>query len=109
MKIEHPSEMVLQRYVLDEPGCTEEVIGHIEQCERCLVSVSTYRLVLAEIKQQPRPVFDFMATELVLAELPTGSTTPVVSPNPDSFGNPSSSRTQRPETSSATPAEGPQT
>lgn len=85
MKIGHPSEMELQLYVLDEPGCTAEVIGHIEQCAYCRASVSAYRLVLAEIKQQPRPAFDFEVADLVLAELPVIDSRLAVSPSPDSL------------------------
>ncbi|HEX9509515.1 MAG TPA: hypothetical protein VF939_03475 [Puia sp.] len=77
MIIGHPSEIELQLYVLDEPGCTTEVMEHIGQCEDCQVSASAYRLAFAEIKQQSRPAFDFKIEELILPSI-----SPIRTPNP---------------------------
>ena len=78
----HPSEIELQRYAMEEAGCTTEVIGHIEQCERCRTSISTYRLLLAGMKQQPRPVFEFEVAELILAQLPASAPAPPIGLTP---------------------------
>jgi len=76
MIVGHPSEMELQRYALDEPGCTAAMIGHIEQCENCQASVYAYRLVSAEMKRQSRPAFDFDVSALILAQLQTSTPVP---------------------------------
>ena len=81
MTTEHPSEIELQQYVLDKPGCTTEIIEHIEVCENCQANVAMYRLLFFEIKQQPKPAFDFDVSGLVLSQIPTAKSRFL----PDSF------------------------
>jgi hypothetical protein len=66
----HPSETELQQYASDPSDCSLEAIRHIEICEKCLASAGLYQLLFTEIKEAPKPVFDFSLSDLVLAKLP---------------------------------------
>lgn len=70
MNTPHPSEMEIQQYAVDKSGCPASTIAHIDSCEHCRAEVKTYRLLFSEIKQQPKPVFDFNLSALVLPQLP---------------------------------------
>ena len=68
----HASEMELQQYASDKTGCPETVIAHIEACPDCQGEAAAYRLLFAEIKDQPGPVFDFDVSALLLPQLTAG-------------------------------------
>jgi hypothetical protein len=70
MKLNHVGDEAIQQYVLDEAGCDISVINHINTCSNCMAKAETYRLLFTEIQEQPKPVFDFDATQLVLSQLP---------------------------------------
>jgi hypothetical protein len=65
----HPSEWEWQQYVLDKSGFTPEIAEHIECCDDCQAQLAAYRLLFAEIKQQPRPAFTFSVPSLILPQL----------------------------------------
>jgi len=83
MTTAHPSDTELQQYAMDKTGCTAEVITHIDTCENCQAGVAAYRLLFAEIVQQPKPAFDFDVSGLVLRALPAA---PVKTPPERAFG-----------------------
>jgi hypothetical protein len=66
----HPSEKEIQQYAIDKTECSPGTIGHMESCAHCKVEVSSYRVLFAEIKKSPKPVFDFDLSALVLPQLP---------------------------------------
>jgi hypothetical protein len=66
----HPSEKEIQQYTLAILDSNPEVIAHIESCPDCRAEVSTYQLLISEIKEQPAPAFNFDLQELVLSKLP---------------------------------------
>src|ERR1700721_173539 len=70
MTIAHPSAMELQEYALDKSGCPSSRAAHIENCENCRAVIANYQSVFTGIKEQPRPVFDFDLSGLVLEQLP---------------------------------------
>lgn len=70
MTFGHPSEMELQQYALDHSTCSRETIQHFEACETCQAQAAAYRSLFAGIKEQPRPVFDFDVSGLILSQLP---------------------------------------
>ena len=70
MTTAHPSDPELQQYAMDKTGCAMEVITHIDACESCQAGVAAYRLLFAEIAQQPKPAFDFDVSGMVLQALP---------------------------------------
>lgn len=70
----HLSEMELQQCALDKSGCTKEVREHMEACESCQAEAEAYQLLFSGIKEQPKPVFDFDVSGLVLAQMPGAKT-----------------------------------
>jgi hypothetical protein len=70
MKLNHLSEIQIQQYALDKTNCEADLIEHIWSCESCKARTANYRLLFIELKEQPKPVFDFNAADLVLAMLP---------------------------------------
>jgi hypothetical protein len=70
MMITHPSGMELQEYALDKSGCSTETTAHIQNCENCQAVIANYHSLFAGIKEQPRPLFDFDLSSLVLEQLP---------------------------------------
>jgi hypothetical protein len=65
----HPAAAAIQQYALDKTGCEPGVAAHIEACDECLAAVASYRVLFAEIKQQPAPAFDFDLAGLVMPQL----------------------------------------
>ena len=66
----HPSEKEIQQYILDKLDSSPEIIAHIDSCPDCKAEVSTYQLIISEIKIQPAANFDFDLQDLVLSKLP---------------------------------------
>jgi hypothetical protein len=69
MNKSHPNQMEIQEYILDKSACGPGIIDHIESCVECLEEVRTLRFVISEIKQMPRPAFDFDLSALVIPKL----------------------------------------
>jgi hypothetical protein len=69
MTQQHLSDADIQQWVLDKQQCAPEIITHMNICEHCQVKAETYQLLFSEIKQQPKPVFNFDVSELVLPQL----------------------------------------
>jgi len=70
MKPGHLSETEIQQYAIRGENPAPAIAEHIEVCETCKARLANYRLVAAGIEQQPKPVLDFDAVNLVLAQLP---------------------------------------
>ena len=70
MTTKHLSEAEMQQFALGIGNCTTPIIDHIQSCETCRIKADTYKLIFAEIKEQPKPVFDFNLTDLVMNQLP---------------------------------------
>ena len=70
MNKSHPTQLEIQEYSLDKSACGHAIIAHIESCAECLEEVRTYRFVFSEIKQRPKPAFDFDLSALVISQLP---------------------------------------
>ncbi|MEO5891535.1 MAG: hypothetical protein ABIQ31_14890 [Ferruginibacter sp.] len=66
----HLPDEEIQAYALDKSACAKHVIEHIGSCETCRLAATTYQLLVAGIKEQPKPVLDFELTGLILAQLP---------------------------------------
>lgn len=73
MSERHPSDEVLQQYVLNPVACTPEEIGHIGSCRGCQDSVAAYQLLAQALKEQPAPAFDFDLAATVIGKLEAGS------------------------------------
>jgi len=69
MNTDHPTDAVIQQYVLDKTGCEPGIAAHIEACAGCRAAANAYRMLVTEIKQQPAPVFDFDLSALVIPQL----------------------------------------
>jgi hypothetical protein len=70
MKVTHLTEEEMQQYVLDKAGCEQPVVEHMEHCAICQATAAAYHTLFAGIKEEPKAVFDFNVTELVMAQLP---------------------------------------
>ncbi|MES1222194.1 MAG: hypothetical protein ABUT20_42255 [Bacteroidota bacterium] len=70
MTNKHLSDEEIQQYVSGDAAGEEQVIAHIHSCEFCMSKAANYRLLFSEIEKQPKPVFDFDVSALVLPQLP---------------------------------------
>ena len=66
----HLSDEEIQEYVLYKTALPENYIEHIETCESCKTKAANYKLLFAEISQQPASSFTFNLSGLVLQQLP---------------------------------------
>ncbi len=66
----HPSVKEIQQFAIDQSDCNTETIAHMKSCGECMMEVSNYRMVFSEMKQQPKPKFDFDLSAIVLPQLP---------------------------------------
>ncbi|HTR29225.1 MAG TPA: hypothetical protein VMH27_08140 [Puia sp.] len=55
----HPSEEILQQYVLDRAACPAEAIHHIGACPECQATIAAYGALGELLSSQPAPEFDF--------------------------------------------------
>ena len=63
----HPSEEILQQYVLDRADCLAEVIDHIGSCPKCQATIAAYEALGELLSSQPAPEFDFdLATSVIV-------------------------------------------
>lgn len=70
MTTSHLSEQEIQQYVLDRKNTSSDISAHIHDCERCQAEATVYRMLFKELKEIPKPAFDFDLSELVLDQLP---------------------------------------
>jgi len=70
MTTKHLSEVEIQQYTFEKGSCSTQIIDHIHLCEACRVKSDTYKLIFSVIKVQPKPVFDFNLTDLMMNQLP---------------------------------------
>jgi len=70
MTTSHLSEQEIQQYVLDRKNTGSDISAHIHDCERCQAKATAYRMLFKELKEIPKPAFDFDLSELVLDQLP---------------------------------------
>jgi hypothetical protein len=70
MKVTHLTEEEMQQYVLDKAGCEQPVVEHMEHCAVCQATAAAYHTLFEGIKEEPKAVFDFNVTELVMSQLP---------------------------------------
>jgi len=71
MVTRHLIDDELQQYVTDKHKCEERIAEHINFCEECRTKAEVYQLMIAGIRQQPQPSFDFNLSDLVLQHLPS--------------------------------------
>jgi hypothetical protein len=69
MTSKHLSDYDIQQLVLDEANCDHSIIQHARLCPRCNSKAETYRLIFVSLEGQPKPVFEFDLTGLVLSKL----------------------------------------
>jgi anti-sigma factor RsiW len=67
---DHLSESEIQQYASGEIKPDLVAAGHMEQCKNCSTRMANYQLLFSAVEQAPRPVFDFDAVGLVMAQLP---------------------------------------
>jgi hypothetical protein len=75
----HPSEMELQQFAMGKTDGPARLMGHVQSCEACQSTVAIYQLLMNEIRQMPKPAFDFDISSLVLAQLPQRQPRPFLS------------------------------
>ena len=65
----HPSEADLQQFALVPGESKPKIVEHIGLCKRCKAEIANYQLLFLQIKEQEKPVFDFVLTDLVLTQI----------------------------------------
>ena len=68
--VNHLSDEEVQQFVIDKQHCEIRIVDHIHKCTACKMKAEIYQSVIAGIKQQPQPVFDFDLSASVLDQLP---------------------------------------
>ena len=71
MVTKHLTDDEVQVYVVDKQNAEIRIIEHIHTCPACRAKVEVYLLLIRDIEQQPRPVFDFDLSATVLRQLPS--------------------------------------
>ena len=69
--VNHLTDDEVQQFVIDKSDCDKTILEHVHLCEACKNKVEVYRLLVAGIKQQTPPVFDFDLSATVLQQLPS--------------------------------------
>ena len=69
MTNDHLSEIEIQQFVLDKPGCGSNIIDHMHVCDNCNAKAEAYQLLFSAILQQPTPAFDFDLQGLILSQI----------------------------------------
>jgi len=67
---EHVSESDIQLYAWTPDAVAKTAIAHIEQCDHCRNAALSYQFIFGEIKDAPKPSFNFDLGSLVLQQLP---------------------------------------
>ena len=71
MVTKHLTDVEVQQYVVGRQHCEMKIIEHIQLCGECKLKAEIYQSLVAGIKQQPQPGFDFDLSELVVQQLPS--------------------------------------
>jgi len=71
MVTKHLTDDEVQQIAVDKSNCEKRIAEHIHLCEECRSKVEVYQLLIAGIKQQPQPAFDFDLSKMVLQQLPS--------------------------------------
>ncbi|MBS1948176.1 MAG: hypothetical protein JST47_10450 [Bacteroidetes bacterium] len=66
----HPSEEIIQQYVLDNPGCGADAVSHIYCCAVCKAKADAYEMLFNGIEEQPKPAFDFDLPGAIMQKVP---------------------------------------
>ena len=74
MVTKHLTDDEVQQIAVDKSNCEKRIVEHIHLCEECRSKVDVYQLLITEIKQQPKPAFDFDLSKMVLQQLPSPKT-----------------------------------
>src|SRR5215212_10253 len=69
MVTRHLTDDEVQVYVLNKQTAEKRIVEHIGVCASCRAKVEVYFLLIRDIEQQPRPVFDFDLSASVLKHL----------------------------------------
>ena len=72
--VKHLTDDEVQQFVIDQEHCEIRIAEHIHTCKDCKIKTEVYRSLIAGIKQQPQPVFDFDLAAAVLNQLPAAQT-----------------------------------
>ncbi len=68
MKTQHASEEILQQYAAS--GIADAgVLAHIKSCESCKQQAAAYQLIILEIKESPKPVFEFDLSAALISQI----------------------------------------
>ena len=67
--VKHLTDDEVQQFIIDKQ-CDIKIVEHIHTCRQCKIKVEVYQSLIAGIKQQPQPVFDFDLSASVLTQLP---------------------------------------
>ena len=76
----HPSDEILQQFVLEPAACSAEEINHIETCPDCQAAVAAYTALTSELASQTPPTFDFDLAAAVITQLQCAATPTATSP-----------------------------
>jgi uncharacterized membrane protein YcjF (UPF0283 family) len=66
----HLSDNVLQALALDQQQVNEEMITHLEQCDRCREALANYQLLFTALKTVEKPSLEIDIEALVMPQLP---------------------------------------
>jgi hypothetical protein len=69
MKNKHLTDEEIQNYALDAGHCSESSAAHIQQCGHCRQQVRYYERLIEGIKTQPKELFNFDLSALVMEQL----------------------------------------
>ena len=71
MVTKHLTDEELQQYVVDRQHCEMKIAEHIHLCSECKMKAEIYQSLVAGIKQQLQPTFNFDLSALVVQQLPS--------------------------------------
>lgn len=70
MTTSHLSGQEIQQYVLDRKNSDPGISMHVHDCKLCQAEATAYHILFKELKEIPKPAFEFNLSELVLDQLP---------------------------------------
>jgi hypothetical protein len=69
MTSKHLSDYDIQQLALDEANCDHSIIQHGRTCASCNSRIKVYRLIFDSLERQPKAVFTFDLSEVLLPKL----------------------------------------
>jgi hypothetical protein len=72
----HPDDISIQQYALQQENCSEDIVGHMAQCDDCQLKAASYALLFTALKKQEKPSFDFNLSALVMEQIPRPKPSP---------------------------------